>query len=48
MLGAEEDSYAIATDRFSDLDGALGCMLEDCGFEIRGAIGDLFSKRERL
>ena len=33
-LGAREDAYAEATDRFSDFHSALRCMLEDCGFDI--------------
>ena len=46
LLGAKKDSYARPTDKFSDLDGALRCMLEDCGFEIQeGPIGDLFKER---
>ena len=32
LLGSREDSYAEPTDRFDDFDGALGCMLRDCGF----------------
>ena len=33
-LGTREDAYAEATDRYSNLDQALSCMLQDCGFEI--------------
>jgi len=32
--GANEDSYADATDRFSDFNQAISCMLEDCGFQV--------------
>ncbi len=30
----EEDKYAEPTDRFSDLTGALGCLLDDCCFQL--------------
>lgn len=30
--GSREDSYAEATTRFSDMRGAIDCLLEDCGF----------------
>jgi hypothetical protein len=33
-LGLREDSYAEQTDRFSDLQQAISCLLHDCGFEI--------------
>jgi hypothetical protein len=33
-LGAREDSYAEPTDRYSDYQSALDCLLADCGFEI--------------
>ncbi len=33
-IGSTEDSYAQPTDRFSDLRGALDCMLGDCGFDV--------------
>jgi hypothetical protein len=32
-LGACEDAYAEPTDRFSDYQAALECLLEDCGFQ---------------
>ena len=32
-LGMREDAYAEATDRFGDFDGALRCLVDDCGFE---------------
>jgi hypothetical protein len=32
-LGRDEDSYAELTDRYADLDGALDCLLADCGFD---------------
>ena len=31
-VGSDEESFAEPTDRFSDLPGALDCMLKDCGF----------------
>jgi hypothetical protein len=30
--GNREDTYAETTDRYSDMDGALACLLADCGF----------------
>ncbi len=33
-LGGDEDSYAERTVRFSDLNGALQSMLDDCAFEV--------------
>ena len=33
-LGMDEDGYAEPTDRFSDLQSALQCMLQECGFEV--------------
>jgi len=32
-LGGDEDSYAEHTDRFSDFQRALQCVLDDCAFE---------------
>lgn len=32
MAGFDEDAYAEATDRYTDLHGALNCMIADCGF----------------
>lgn len=32
-LGEREDFFAEPTGRFAELDGALGCMAADCGFE---------------
>lgn len=31
-LGAKEESFAEPSDRFADLDAALACLLDDCGF----------------
>ena len=31
-LGADEETYAEVTDRYSDFYTALHCMLKDCGF----------------
>ncbi|MGO9060397.1 MAG: hypothetical protein ACLQU2_23895 [Candidatus Binataceae bacterium] len=33
-LGMDEDGFAQPTARFSDLSGALNCMIEDCGFDL--------------
>lgn len=33
-IGAREDFYAEATDRYGDFQGALDCMLADANFEI--------------
>ena len=32
--GFREDAYAEPTDRYADLEGALECMLANCGFEV--------------
>lgn len=32
-LGRKEDTYAEPTDRYGELDGAICCMLQDCGFD---------------
>jgi len=32
--GLREDAFAEPTDRYSDLHGAINCMLQDCGFEV--------------
>jgi hypothetical protein len=31
-LGGKEEGFAVETSRYSDLNGALRCLLEDCGF----------------
>jgi hypothetical protein len=33
-IGAKEDAYAEPSDRFSDFNQALSCMLKECGFQI--------------
>lgn len=33
-IGAREDSYAEATNRFSEFHQAVSCLVEDCGFEF--------------
>jgi hypothetical protein len=33
-LGMQEDAYAEPSDRFSDLNTAINCMLSDCGFVV--------------
>ncbi len=35
--GGVEDGYAEPTGRYAELDGAIRCMLEDCGFHTRTA-----------
>lgn len=32
--GMDEDGFAEPTSRFSDLTGAINCMIEDCGFDL--------------
>jgi hypothetical protein len=32
--GTSEDAYAELTDRYSDYQGALRCMFENCGFDV--------------
>lgn len=32
--GLREDSFAESSDRFSDIDGAVRCLLNDCGFDV--------------
>lgn len=34
QLGAREDTYAEPTERFSEFQQAVSCLIEDCGFEI--------------
>ena len=31
-LGADEEGFAVETTRYSDVNGAVRCLLEDCGF----------------
>jgi hypothetical protein len=31
-LGGDEEGFAVETTRYSDLNGAVRCLLEDCGF----------------
>jgi hypothetical protein len=33
-LGMREDSYAEPSNRFSDVNTAINCMVNDCGFEV--------------
>ncbi len=33
-IGAREDSYAEATDRYADLQQAVTCMIQDCSFQL--------------
>lgn len=42
-LGMREDTFAERTDRYADLEGALRCMLADCGFVVpKGSQASLF------
>ena len=34
QLGAREDSYAEPSKRFSDIGGAINCLISNCGFEL--------------
>jgi hypothetical protein len=33
MLGAREDTFAEPTNKFSDLNKDISCMIDDCGFD---------------
>jgi hypothetical protein len=33
-LGMREDTYAEPSNRFSDFNTAIICMLNDCGFDV--------------
>jgi len=33
-IGMREDTYANPSDRFSDFNTAINCMLSDCGFDV--------------
>ncbi len=39
--GYSEEMYAEPTDRYGDLQGAIRCLLTDCGFEVDGAVAQL-------
>jgi hypothetical protein len=44
-LGAREDSFAEPTHRFSSIEEAVDCFLDDCNFEFTGGHqGKLFPK----
>jgi hypothetical protein len=34
QIGAREDTYAEATDRFANIQEAISCLIKDCSFEI--------------
>ena len=34
QAGSREDSFAEPTDRYNDLDGAVRCLIQDCGFQL--------------
>lgn len=42
-VGFKEDHYATLTPRYADLNGAIECMLEDCGFTRPLEVGPLFT-----
>lgn len=45
-LGPREDAYAEPTDRYEDLDGAFGCLMEDANVEAPPEPqADLFGER---
>jgi len=42
-LGAKEDHFAEMTDRYGDINQALSCMINDCGFILPSSLQvDLF------
>lgn len=44
-LGKDEDAYAEETERYSDLQSAIDCMLSDCGFKLPADMqGSLFQE----
>lgn len=43
-LGVREDSFAEPTDRFTDLGGAIDCLLADCGFDRRNLQTSIFGE----
>jgi hypothetical protein len=44
-LGGDEEGFAVATTRYSDLNGAVRCLLADCGFTppVPDPQGNLFT-----
>jgi hypothetical protein len=44
-LGAKEDHFAIMDRRYSDLDGAIDCLLFDCGFRSPMADSPIFTQK---
>ena len=36
LIYGREDSYAKPTDRYSDYQGALRCLIDDCNFKLSG------------
>lgn len=41
--GNKEDTFAEATDRYSNLDEATKCLFDDCNFEVpESPLGELF------
>ncbi|MCY4661719.1 MAG: hypothetical protein OXF93_18215 [Acidobacteria bacterium] len=44
-LGAREDAYALPTDRYTTLRGALDCLFEDANFSVPPkSQGELFDR----
>lgn len=41
-FGTKEDHFAVIDKRYSDLDGAIECLLNDCGFRSPMADSPLF------
>ena len=33
MIGAREDTFGEPTNKFSDFNEAISCMIDDCGFD---------------
>lgn len=44
LLGSGPETYAEVTDRYSDLESALECLVNDCGFEYPSVKGPLFEE----
>ena len=43
LIGKKEESFAVASDRYSTLHEAVGCLISDCGFVLpEGDQGDMF------
>lgn len=42
--GSDEEAYAVVTNRYSDVKGAIQCLYVDCGFTRITATKDYYSK----